>query len=137
MKEFHIIKTHTAIILLILVVCALFIIHALIRLSGDGMELFVGFLSEKGIRGSFYIVWVITLYEIIGGLLLAAGKFRRLFSLGFIILLIFVSIIFQGEAGWLAREHNNSSIEYSIALIAALIVIASSSHQSRVAHHKN
>ncbi|MBN8832841.1 MAG: hypothetical protein ABS68_08480 [Niastella sp. SCN 39-18] len=136
MKEFHIIKTHTAIILLRFVVCALFIMHAIIRLSGDGMDLFVSFLYEKGIRGSFYIVWAITLYEIAGGLLLAAGKFRRLFSLGFILILIFMSFIFQGEAGWLAREHSDTSIEYSIALIAALIVIASSPHHGRAAMHK-
>lgn len=74
-------------------------------------------MEDKGFPFGWAIVWIITLYEITGGMLLITGKFTRWLSLGFILMLLEGIIVIHGDKGWFVGEHGSGGMEYSFILI--------------------
>ena len=129
--KFPFISLHRALILLRISVAGIFLAHAIVRIAGGTTERFAGFLTGKGFPFALIIVWLITVYEIAGGVLLLIGKFTRWISLGFILMLLVGIIIIHAANGWFVGEHGTGGIEYSFILIISLIVIAAASKKSR------
>lgn len=126
MPKFPFISSVHAIILLRVVTALIFVAHAAVRIVTSTIGQFGSFLEDKGFSFGVLIVWLITIYEIAGGLLLAFGIFTRWLALGFIILIAVGIVIIHAANGWFVGEHGTGGMEYSVLLIAALIVIASS-----------
>ncbi len=80
---------------------------------------------QKGFIYPELVVWIITVFELAGSILLAMGFFKKLLSGAFILLLIMGIILIHAELGWFVGEHGTGGSEYSVLLIAALFVIAS------------
>lgn len=106
------------------VTALIFVAHAVVRIIGSTIDHFGEFLDSKGFVFGILIVWILTIYEIVGGLLLAIGIFTRWLALGFIIIIFVGIIIIHAGNGWFVGEHGTGGMEYSFLLIAALIVIA-------------
>lgn len=128
--KFPFISLHRALILLRISVAGIFLAHAIVRILGGTTERFAGFLTSKGFPFALIMVWLITAYEIIGGVLLIIGKLTKWISLGFILMLLIGIVIIHAGNGWFVGEHGSGGIEYSFILIMALIVIAATNKRS-------
>lgn len=126
MPTFPFISSVHAITVLRVVTALIFVAHAAVRIVTSTIGQFGSFLEDKGFSFGVLIVWLLTIYEIAGGLLLAFGIFTRWLALGFIILIAVGIVIIHAANGWFVGEHGTGGMEYSVLLMAALIVIASS-----------
>lgn len=129
MKKFPFISLNNAVVLLRVVIAILFIAHAVVRITNGTVNQFAGFLAEKGFIMSTATVWAITLFEILGGVIMLLGYFTKWIALGFILMLVIGIAIIHAQLGWFVGEHGTGGMEYSVALIAALIVIAASDNK--------
>jgi putative oxidoreductase len=131
MRSFPFISLRQALVLLRIATAAMFLAHAVVRICNGSIPQFSGYLADKGFPYSTPIVWLITAFEIIGGIALCLGYFVRWFSFGFVVLLLIGIIIIHFSAGWFVGEHGSGGMEYSVALIFALITIAAADRQHR------
>lgn len=131
MKSFPFLSPSQSIVLLRASLAFIFLMHASVRLANGTIERFGGFLETKGLPAGVTIVWLITVFEIAGGIALAFGYFVKWLSAGFIILLLIGVILIHWHFGWFVGEHGSGGSEYSFILIVALIVVATSQYATR------
>ncbi|REG99416.1 DoxX family protein [Flavobacterium aquicola] len=130
MKNFPFPSLSQSLLLFRILLPLFFVAHAVTRIANGTIDRFAGFLATKGFFATTVMVWGITAYEIIGGIALAFGYYKKYLSLGFILMLIMGNIIIHYENGWWVGEHGEGGMEYSCALILGLIVIASTEKES-------
>jgi putative oxidoreductase len=114
-----------SIILLRVVLSTVFLAHAITRVALNTIPEFGGFLESKGFPMGNLIVWGITIFEIAGGILLMFGIFQKWISIGLIAMLLTGIALIHFQLGWFNGEFGTGGCEYSVTLIAALIVVAS------------
>jgi len=132
MNPFPFIPPKLSIIVLRISLAVIFLIHAIVRIATRGsIDDFakstfnkIWFITPK------MIVWGITSFEIIGGILLISGIFVKWVSTGFIILLLMGIIIIHAQLGWFVGEFGTGGCEYSFILIMAFIVVAATDIKS-------
>jgi putative oxidoreductase len=124
------ISQSNSLILLRVSIAAIFLAHSTVRIANSTVGQFGEFLENKGFAFGVVWVWGITVFEIIGGLLLAFGYFTKILAAGFIFLLVVGIVLIHAELGWFVGEHGTGGSEYSFILIMALIVIAASEKKS-------
>ena len=127
MNNFPFISLNHSLIILRISVAFIFLAHAVVRVLNSTIGQFGEFLESKGFPYGTAWVWAITAFEIVGGLILAAGYFTKIISAGFIALLIVGIILIHASLGWFVGEHGTGGSEYSFILIIALLVISASS----------
>lgn len=121
--------SQSAIILLRIVTALIFVAHATVRIVNSTIHQFADFLENEGFGFSLVVVWLITIYEIAGGLLLTAGIFSRWLAIGFIVIIAAGIIIIHASNGWFVGEHGTGGSEYSVLLICSLLVIAAADNE--------
>ena len=124
MKSFPFITAHQSLVLLRVSTAFIFFAHAIVRLFNGTIPRFGGYLDSKGLLIGTPLVWAITVFEIMGGLLLALGYYSKWLSAAFIVILVVGILLIHASAGWFVGEHGSGGSEYSFILIIALIVIA-------------
>lgn len=124
MKKIENFLSGKALLMLRLTIALMFFLHALIRVLHNTIPDFAAFLQSKGFIFPVAVVWVITVFELAGSLLLAIGCCTRLLSFLFILLLIAGIVLIHASLGWFVGEHGTGGSEYSVVLIVALFVIA-------------
>jgi putative oxidoreductase len=124
MKNFPFLSARQLMILLRCSLSLIFLAHAVVRVIGGTIERFGTFLNDKGLVVGVPLVWMITAFELVGAVLLAAGYFTKWISAGFIALLIFGIILIHASRGWFVGEHGSGGIEYSFILIVSFLVVA-------------
>jgi len=132
MNPFPFIPPKLSIIVLRISLAVIFLIHAIVRIATRGsIDDFakstfnkIWFITPK------MIVWGITSFEIIGGIMLICDIFVRWVSTGFIILLLMGIIIIHAQLGWFVGEFGTGGCEYSFILIMAFIVVAATDIKS-------
>jgi putative oxidoreductase len=134
MKNFPFLTVSQSLLLFRILLPLFFVAHAVTRILNGTIGRFADFLTNKGLFATTAMVWGITLYEIIGGIVLALGFYIKYLSLGFILMLIMGNIIIHYENGWWVGEHGEGGMEYSCALILGLIVIASTEKEKVKLH---
>lgn len=105
-------------------VAIFFMAHAAVRIANGSIPQFAGFLATKGIPFSLAVVWLITLYELAAGLMMACGCMARWLTIGFLVIAIGGIVLIHAKLGWFVGEHGVGGMEYSLCLIVALLVIA-------------
>lgn len=101
----------------------IFILHAGVRVYNNTLPGFGEFLDGKGFLFGFYMAWAVTLFELVGGILMFLRYFVRIFCLGEIIILITGIVTVHAENGWFVVGRSLNGIEYSIVLITILTAI--------------
>jgi putative oxidoreductase len=101
----------------------IFMSHAIMRLVDYSLPDFGDFLNSKGFPAGFYLAWSVTIFELVGGLLMVLRKFVKLFCFGEIIILITGIVIVHAQNGWFVVGKTLGGIEYSVVLIVVLIAI--------------
>jgi putative oxidoreductase len=123
-KQFPFLQPTKSMVMLRVVVALFLMGHGLARLIVNSLNDFGAFLNSKGFIGGTPIAWGITVFELIGGLLLILGLYVRWISLILIIELIMGIILVHAKNGWFVVGHQSGGMEYSVLLIVCLLVIA-------------
>lgn len=110
-------------LLLRVTVAILLGIHGWFRALTGGAWLFGGYLAEAGIPMGVALAWGITLFEITGSALLAAGKRVRWIVPGHSIILIGGIVMVHAREGWFVVGGGRNGVEYSVLLLVCLIVL--------------
>ena len=100
-----------------------FLLHAGVRVYNNTLPGFGDFLHDKGFPFGFYLAWAVTLFELVGGILMFLRFFVRVFCIGEMIILITGIVIVHSENGWSIIERSLNGIEYSLVLITILTAI--------------
>jgi putative oxidoreductase len=124
MNKFPSITSALSLIVLRVCVAMMFFLHALVRIVNGSIGQFSEFLNGKGFIGSTTIVWFLTAFEIVGGIVLALGYFKMWLACGFMLILVGGIVLIHAQLGWFVGEHGTGGVEYSLVLIAALLVVA-------------
>jgi putative oxidoreductase len=124
MKKFPFIDETFSIKLLRIITSLLLVAHGSIRLYAGTVNGFGEFLNSKGFLLGVQIAWFLTIFEIAGGLLMAAGYFTRWIAAVFIIEIVMGIILVHANNGWFVVGYQSGGVEYSVLLITVLIVIS-------------
>jgi putative oxidoreductase len=100
-----------------------FLLHAGVRIYNNMLPGFGDLLQGKGFPFGFYLAWAVTLFELVGGILMFLRFFVRIFCIGEMIILITGIVIVHSENGWSIIERSLNGIEYSLVLITILTAI--------------
>ena len=105
--------------------------HAAVRVLNGTVPQFGGFLERVGFPMGVVIVWMITAFEVFGGIAFAIGYFTRLLSVGFIFILTVGIAIIHVKFGWFVGEHGTGGSEYSVILIVGFLVAAAAARENK------
>jgi putative oxidoreductase len=114
----------TALILIRIVLAAVMFSHGAARISAGTVGGFGEFLGSQSIPLGFYVAWGITLFELIGSVLLAAGFYAWIIALIFALQLAVGIALVHYKEGWFVVGHGRNGMEFSAVLIASLLAIA-------------
>lgn len=117
-------KFHNAIIFLRVAVAAFMLVHGVARISLGIVDDFGGFFDAKGFPLGFYLAWAITIFEIVGGLAMAAGFAVAPIALLFIIQLAVGIAMIHANNGWFVVGAGRNGMEFSALLICVLGAVA-------------
>ncbi len=95
------------------------------RIFEIGMANFGEFLAIQGFPQSFLLAWLITIFEIAGGITLVLSYYRRVLCAAFIFELLIGIMLVNTTGGWIAEELSTGSAEYNTLLIVCFSLIAS------------
>jgi putative oxidoreductase len=108
-------------------VAVIFFSHGAMRSYVGTVDDFGVFLDSKGFPLGVALAWAITAYELVGGVLLALGWWTRPIALGFVVHQVMGIALVHFPRGWFVVGHSAGGMEYSVLLVAALVVLAATS----------
>lgn len=123
-KRYPFVDADGARALLRIVVAVLFMAHAVVRIANGSIPRFAGFLAHQGWPLALAIVWAVSVAEIVCGALLIAGRWVRWATAPLALIAAMGIVIIHWRHGWFVGEHGTGGMEYSVALLAALCVVA-------------
>jgi putative oxidoreductase len=100
-----------------------FMSHATARLVDYSLPGFGEFLSSKGFPAGFYLAWAVTIFELLGGLMMVMRIAVKIFCIGEIIILLTGLIIVHSPVGWFTVGKTLGGMEYSVVNITVLLAI--------------
>mgnify|MGYP001765283446 CR=1 FL=1 len=121
-----------AIRLLRYITALLFIAHASMRFIDDTIAGFGAFMEARGfVHGEAWVL-AITAYELGAGTLLLLNRGVRWAASGLAVIVAVGIWLIHRHNGWFVGEHGTGGSEYSVALLAMLLVLAAwDAEQSR------
>ena len=117
-------RKHLSLVILRVYLAATMIIHGTTRISVGGVAPFGEFLSEQGFPLGLYLAWGITIFEIAGAVVLAAGYFVPALAVIFAAELIMGIILDHAPEGWFVVGLGRNGMEYSVLLVVSFLAIA-------------
>ena len=132
MPRYPFISLPTALLVLRVAVAVFFMAHAAVRVVNGSIPQFGAFLGQRGWPQGVLLVWGITAYVLIAGSLMALGWRARWMALGLFIIAAMGLVIIHWQFGWFVGEHGTGGMEYSLSLMASLLVIAAADSSARV-----
>lgn len=104
-------------------VAALLFVHGVFRIVAGGVAPFGEFLTGQGVPLGFWVAALLTAVEVVGAPLLAAGVFLRPLALWFAVELVAGIAMVHAREGWFVVGGGRNGVEYSVALLLALLAI--------------
>lgn len=121
----------TALVFIRVVLAALMFIHGAARISNGTVGGFGEFLGSQGFPLGFYLAWGLTLFELVGSVLLAVGFYTWIIALIFAIHLSFGIALVHWKEGWFVVGAGRNGIEYSVLLVASFLTVAYASYRKQ------
>ena len=106
-----------------LTVAGLIAAHGWARLLAGGVDPFGAWLTSQSIPVGPAVAWSITVLEIVGTPLLAAGRFAFSLSLMYAAIYAVGIVMVHAKAGWFVVGLGRNGAEYSVLLIVALLCV--------------
>ena len=100
------------------------IIHGVARAWLGIVDDFGVVLNTWGFPAGLALAWTITIVEIVGGALLAAGLFVLPICVWFAFQLVMGIYLIHSRVGWFVVGAGRNGMEFSVLLILCLLVIA-------------
>lgn len=97
--------------------------HGWYRLITGGSSDFGQWLGSQGVPLGFYVAWGITLFEVVGSALFAAGRFVFPISLAMSAIYAAGIAMVHAPAGWFVVGAGRNGAEYSVLLIICLLCV--------------
>ena len=113
-----------ALLFLRVVLASLMFVHGAARISNGTVDDLGGFLGSQGIPLGFYAAWAITLFELVGSVLLAVGFYTWTIAVLFAIELGTGIAMVHWKQGWFVVGAGTGGLKYSVLLIACFLAIA-------------
>lgn len=101
-----------------------FLSHTITRMATDRVKPFGVFLEGAGFPLGLYWAWGVTLWELVGGALLALGWKTPWVALVFVVQMAFAFFLVHLKFGWFVVGHGSNGVEYAVVLAAALLATA-------------
>lgn len=130
LERFPFLRLRGAIILARISTALFFMAHAVARIVLGTIPQFGKFMEAVGFPNGVAIVWVITVSEILCGLLLIFGRFVRIAVIPLLSIAFGGIVLIHARIGWFVGEHGTGGSEYSVALIVLLLVVAAADGDS-------
>jgi putative oxidoreductase len=130
MKRYPYISLIQALTILRIAVAVFFMAHAVVRIANDTIAQFGLFFESIGFIYGILLVWLISIYELIGGLLMAVGRYVRVMATGLFVIAFVGILLIHRQNGWFVGEHGVGGMEYSFSLMVSLIVIVAADAKS-------
>jgi len=103
-------------------VAAMFVIHGVARILHDAVTPFGTVLDAKGLPIGIAWAWAVTLIEIVGGTLMALGRYTVVLAVYFIVQTL-LGIWWVHWPNWFVVGLGRNGMEYSVLLVACLVAI--------------
>ena len=103
---------------------AIMIVHGVARAWLGIVDDFGVVLNQWGFPMGFALAWTITIVEIAGGALLAAGLFVLPLSAWFAFQLLMGIYVIHSRVGWFVVGAGRNGMEFSVLMLVCLLVIA-------------
>ena len=130
LHDFPFISLPPALFIFRIVLAAVFVGHAAMRLFVPDYFTTAGKLLEaNGLPFGFAVAWVVTVVELIGGLLLVLNKFVKWVALCFFAISIGTMAFVQYPEGWWVAEFGDGGMEFSFVVCAMCVFIAAVDRQ--------
>lgn len=100
-----------------------FMAHAVVRIFNGTIPQFGAFMDGLGFPAGVAIVWIITISEIVAGLMLIFRWHVRYAVLPLLAIAFGGIILIHRHLGWFVGEHGTGGSEYSVALMILLLVV--------------
>ena len=113
-----------ALVFIRLVLSSVMFIHGATRVGNGTVDDFGGFLSSQGFPLGFFVAWAITVFELVGSVLLAAGFYASIIALIFAFELAIGIALVHWHEGWFVVGAGRNGIEFSVVLISSFLAIA-------------
>ncbi len=123
MNADNLFKPNYSIAALRMMMAVIFILHAAVRIYNNTLPNLGHFLDGKGFPLGYFLAWIVTLFELVGGILMFFRYFVKVFCLGEMIILIVGIITVHWEKGFLGVDMSLSGAEYSVILITILFAV--------------
>lgn len=123
MKASRLSGPHPSIAILRMLMGIVFLLHGAARVYENSFAGFGNFLESKGFPLGVYLAWLITLFELLGGIALFFRYFVKIFCIGEIIILLTGIVLVHWQNGWFVVGATSGGIEYSVVLITILVAI--------------
>ena len=114
----------SALVLLRIVLAVLMFAHGMARISHGIVDDFGVLLGSQGIPLGFFVAWAITLFELVGSVLLAVGFYTYIIAVLFAVELALGIVMVHWKDGWFVVGAGRNGIEYSVLLITAFVATA-------------
>ena len=105
-------------------VALLILIHGTFRLVAGGVAPFGVWLETQGFPMGFGWALGVTLFELVGPVLMLARRWTSLVALGHAAILTLGMILVHLPFGWFVVGAGRNGVEYSVILIVSLLTIA-------------
>lgn len=117
-------REQAALIVIRVLLAAVMFIHGAARISNGTVGGFGEYLGSQGFPLGFYIAWAITLFELVGSVMLAVGFYTWIVALVFALQLIVGVYMIHWKEGWFVVGAGRNGMEFSFVLIVSLLAIA-------------
>ena len=111
-----------------LVTPLLFMAHAITRIANGSIVQFGQFMDTQGFPNGIAWVWAITVAELVCGTLILLNRYVRFATIPLLLIAIGGIVLIHVRLGWFVGEHGVGGMEYSVALIVMLLVLAANDH---------
>jgi len=107
-----------------ILVAGLVAAHGYYRMLSGGVEGFGGWLTSQHVPGALVVAWAVTLSEVIGSVLLVAGRWF-VFPTTLLLAAIYATgiVMVHAPSGWFVVGAGRNGAEYSVLLIAVLLCV--------------
>ena len=107
-----------------ILVAGLVAAHGYYRMLSGGVEDFGGWLTSQHVPGALVVAWAVTLSEVIGSVLLVAGRWF-VFPTTLLLAAIYATgiVMVHAPSGWFVVGAGRNGAEYSVLLIAVLLCV--------------
>lgn len=117
-------KAERALDVLRITVALLILIHGAFRLVAGGVAPFGVWLESQGFPMGFGWALGVTLFELVGPVLMLARRWTSFVALGHAAILTLGMIMVHLPFGWFVVGAGRNGMEYSVILIVSLLAIA-------------